>query len=130
MLYQVVNAATLVEPLPTRNVAKPFKASPCPECQGTKLWMTKIPSGGGHGPRMLPGLGSWFMFAEFRLVLCEECGLTRFFCRQTSSQEPGQVRLLASPVLSKQLLALHGRSAYDAGNPLSTRTAILKGDMP
>ena len=36
-------------------------------------------SGGGHAPNYLPGLGTFLRAAKFTLVVCRDCGLTRFF---------------------------------------------------
>jgi len=56
------------------------KASPCPECGSTHLYRSPmVNSAGGYGPQLLPGLGGLFRQAKFRLVVCSECGLTRFF---------------------------------------------------
>jgi len=54
--------------------------SPCPNCRSTDLYRSKLVSaGGGHAPNYLPGLGSMWRTAKFYLVLCSDCGLTRFF---------------------------------------------------
>ncbi len=49
------------------------------------LFETITLAGGHHGPILLPGLGKWaflglpqFGLANFRVVSCEACGLTRF----------------------------------------------------
>jgi DNA-directed RNA polymerase subunit RPC12/RpoP len=53
---------------------------PCPNCGGRTLYRgPETSSGGGHGPRFLPGLGGFFREAKFNLVVCRDCGLTRFF---------------------------------------------------
>jgi len=59
------------------------KYSPCPNCNGTHLHESKpISSGGGYAPNYLPGLGKFIVSARFILVLCSECGLTRFFASE------------------------------------------------
>ena len=56
--------------------------SPCPNCGGKSLYRSKLVSaGGGHAPNFLPGLGSFFSAEKFHIVLCKDCGLTRFFAR-------------------------------------------------
>ena len=54
-------------------------AKPCPECGQKNLFVTTTSSGGGYGPMLLPKLGSFFVPAAFNVVVCAECGLTRFF---------------------------------------------------
>ncbi len=54
--------------------------SPCPSCGGTSLYRgPETSSGGGHAPNWLPGLGSFWRSARLTLVVCRDCGLTRFF---------------------------------------------------
>ncbi len=54
--------------------------SPCPNCGGTTLYEgPSVSSGGGHAPNYLPGLGRFWASARFVLVVCRDCGLTRFF---------------------------------------------------
>jgi len=36
-------------------------------------------SGGGYAPDYLPGLGRLGRDAKFTVVVCSDCGLTRFF---------------------------------------------------
>jgi len=61
-----------------------MKRSPCPNCQGANLYHTVKPvhGGGGHAPNYLPGLGSFFRRPRFDVVVCSDCGLTRFFVPQ------------------------------------------------
>ena len=55
----------------------------CPNCCGENLYRSEpVPSGGGQGPVLLPDLGGWFHFAKFIIVVCADCGLTRFFAEQ------------------------------------------------
>jgi DNA-directed RNA polymerase subunit RPC12/RpoP len=53
---------------------------PCPNCGGRTLYKGPETSAGGHhAPNYLPGLGSFWRTARFTLVVCRDCGLTRFF---------------------------------------------------
>lgn len=36
-------------------------------------------AGGGYAPNYLPGLGGIFISGKFDVVVCQDCGLTRFF---------------------------------------------------
>jgi predicted nucleic-acid-binding Zn-ribbon protein len=59
-----------------------MKISPCPNCDGTRLFQSKeVSAGGGNAPNYLPGLGGMLTAEKFVLVLCRDCGLTRFFAR-------------------------------------------------
>jgi predicted nucleic-acid-binding Zn-ribbon protein len=51
----------------------------CPHCGGTELYVRRLSSAGGHGPYLLQGLGSFLHYADFDVVVCAGCGLTRFF---------------------------------------------------
>jgi len=68
--------------------------APCPNCQGRTLYRSReISSGGGHGPDFLPGLGRFVFSAKFVLVVCRDCGLTRFFAQpeaRTKLKESGK----------------------------------------
>lgn len=55
------------------------KTKECPECGGRNLYETNVSAGGGHAPNFLHGLGTFFHVPEFRLVMCQDCGLTRWF---------------------------------------------------
>jgi hypothetical protein len=57
------------------------RVSPCPNCGGGNLFRSRksVSAGGGYAPNYLPGLGSFFMAGRFRLVVCRDCGLTRYF---------------------------------------------------
>jgi predicted nucleic-acid-binding Zn-ribbon protein len=44
----------------------------------------EVSAGGGYAPNYLPGLGSFFSTAKFTLVVCKDCGLTRFFASGAS----------------------------------------------
>jgi predicted nucleic-acid-binding Zn-ribbon protein len=54
----------------------------CPECGAKSLYRTTTNANGGHGPSLLPGLGGFFRFAQFEVVACAACGLTRFYAEQ------------------------------------------------
>lgn len=56
----------------------------CSECHGTDLYTTSVNSAGGHGPVLLPELGGFLRYAKFDVVVCADCGFTRFFV-QTSA---------------------------------------------
>jgi predicted nucleic-acid-binding Zn-ribbon protein len=53
-------------------------ARPCPECGQKNLYSVVTGSGGGYGPMLLPKLSSGWTVAEFQVVVCADCGLTRF----------------------------------------------------
>lgn len=59
-------------------------AKPCPECGQCNLFRTEASSGGGYAPNYLPGLGGFIGSAKFEIVVCADCGLTRFFATQKS----------------------------------------------
>jgi hypothetical protein len=60
-----------------------MQISPCPNCRSKTLYRSIKPvsAGGGHAPDHLPGLGGTFSSEKFHIVLCADCGLTRFFAR-------------------------------------------------
>ena len=53
----------------------------CPNCDGKRLFISSRPvsAGGGYAPNYLPGLGRFWRAEKFNVVVCEDCGLTRFF---------------------------------------------------
>lgn len=55
--------------------------SSCPNCGGGNNYRTVKPvsAGGGYAPNYLPGLGSWYAAEKFHVVVCRDCGLTRWF---------------------------------------------------
>lgn len=62
-----------------------MRAAPCPNCRGSRLYASKdVSAGGGHAPNYLPGLGGAFSAEKFNLVICADCGLVRFFARDTA----------------------------------------------
>jgi len=61
---------------------------PCPGCGGRTLYSGPATSaGGGHAPNYLPGLGRFFSSAKFVLVVCRDCGLTRFYAQPEARAE-------------------------------------------
>ncbi len=73
----------------------------CPNCHQRALYARSgVASGGGHGPHLLPWLGrvgGLFPSARFRVVVCAECGLTRFFADEAARErlrESGHWRAL------------------------------------
>ena len=56
----------------------------CAECGGSQLHQARVPAAGIHGPSFLPGLGGFLDFARFRVVLCADCGLTRFYAEPSA----------------------------------------------
>ncbi len=67
--------------------------SPCPNCGGRTLYRgPEVSSGGGHAPNYLPGLGRFLVSARFSLVVCRDCGLTRFFASPQARAKLGESR--------------------------------------
>jgi predicted nucleic-acid-binding Zn-ribbon protein len=68
--------------------------APCPNCRSNTLYSgPATSSGGGHAPNYLPGLGKgWFLSARFVLVVCRDCGLTRFFAQPEARKKLGEAR--------------------------------------
>lgn len=64
--------------------------SRCPECDSDNLFRSRpVSAGGGYAPNYLDGLGNFLTAAKFTLVVCESCGLTRFFA---SPEARGKLR--------------------------------------
>jgi hypothetical protein len=56
--------------------------APCPNGKGGNLFRSsEISAGGGYAPNYLPGLGGFFGAEKFVVVVCRDCGLSRFFAR-------------------------------------------------
>lgn len=56
------------------------KTSSCPECGNSNLYASSdVSAGGGYSPNYLPGLGMFLSSATFTIIVCKDCGLTRFF---------------------------------------------------
>ena len=62
-------------------------ARECPHCGRTNLFRSAASSGGGHAPNYLPGLGSFFRSARFEVIVCQDCGLTRFFAERDAMRK-------------------------------------------
>jgi predicted nucleic-acid-binding Zn-ribbon protein len=59
------------------------RITPCPNCGSAHLYKSPpVSSGGGHAPNFLPSLGGIFRSARFEVVVCRDCGLSRFFAVQ------------------------------------------------
>ena len=63
--------------------------APCPSCDGGNLFATvkDISAGGGYAPNYLPGLGGFMSVEKFRVVVCSDCGSTRFFARKSACEK-------------------------------------------
>ena len=63
--------------------------APCPNCGGGNLFLSlkEVSAGGGHAPNYLPDLGGFFAAEKFRVVVCSDCGLTRFFARMSAVEK-------------------------------------------
>ena len=65
-----------------------MKLAPCPTCGSDEVYESDpISAGGGYAPNYLPGLGKFWSAAEFQVVLCRSCGLTRFFATEESRKK-------------------------------------------
>ena len=71
-----------------------MKSRTCPECGTENLYHTMTDSGGRHGPMLLPKLGPsfWWPIAKFHVVLCGDCGFTRFFAEEAARKKLPQVK--------------------------------------
>ena len=56
----------------------------CPECGRQNLYQTTTASAGIHGPVLLPRLGTLFHIPVFEVVVCADCGLTRFYAEPSA----------------------------------------------
>ena len=62
--------------------------SPCSNCSGDNLYRSKpVSAAGGYGPNLLPGLGTFWVAANFEIVVCGDCGLTRLFASGEALQK-------------------------------------------
>jgi predicted nucleic-acid-binding Zn-ribbon protein len=61
-----------------------MKLSPCPNCRSSNSYKSVKPvsAGGGYAPNYLPGLGGVVHAEKFQVVLCADCGFTRFFASE------------------------------------------------
>jgi predicted nucleic-acid-binding Zn-ribbon protein len=65
---------------------------PCPDCGSRTLYRgPATSSGSGKAPDYLPGLGKhWYQSARFVLVVCRDCGLTRFYAEPEARKKLGE----------------------------------------
>lgn len=65
--------------------------SACPNCEGTRLFKSARPvsAGGGYAPNYLPGLGSIWKAPKVDVVVCQDCGLSRFFASRDARARLG-----------------------------------------
>lgn len=66
----------------------------CTNCSGKRLYKSRkeISAGGGYAPNYLPGLGTLLKAGKFQVIVCVDCGLTRFF-----ASPEARAKLSASP---------------------------------
>ena len=65
-----------------------MKISRCPNCDSSRLYKSKeVSAGGGYAPNYLPGLGGAFSAAKFEIILCADCGLSRFFAPRKATEK-------------------------------------------
>ncbi len=68
-----------------------MKISHCTNCGSRNQYRSEpVSAGGGHAPNYLPGLGGFFKAEKFHVVVCRQCGLTRFFAREVALEKLGQ----------------------------------------
>jgi len=59
----------------------------CPECKNDEQYYRRnIRASGGEGPHLLPGLGRWFRFPRFDVVVCAKCGLVRNYAEPSARE--------------------------------------------
>ena len=64
------------------------KSSNCPECGQGNLYSSRpVSAGGGYAPNYLPDLGTLFASAKLTVVVCRDCGLTRFFASKPALEK-------------------------------------------
>lgn len=52
----------------------------CPECENDNVYISdEIAAASVEGPNYLPDLGSFWKAPKLHVVVCQDCGLTRFF---------------------------------------------------
>jgi predicted nucleic-acid-binding Zn-ribbon protein len=57
--------------------------SKCPNCGGSNQYArAQVPANGAFGPHLLPKLRP----GRFYIVICKDCGLTRFFASRVDTQ--------------------------------------------
>jgi predicted nucleic-acid-binding Zn-ribbon protein len=64
----------------------------CPECGSRDQYQAGKPvsAGGGHAPNFLPDLGTWYRPGRFEVVVCADCGLTRYYAEAEARQKLGK----------------------------------------
>lgn len=67
--------------------SSPVASPTCPECGRPNLHQARVAAAGIHGPSFLPGLGGFLDFAKFRVVVCADCGLTRFYAEPSAREK-------------------------------------------
>jgi len=56
--------------------------TPCPNCASDDLRTTAADASNDFGLDLLPDAHGWFSHGTFNVVVCCNCGLTRFFASQ------------------------------------------------
>jgi predicted nucleic-acid-binding Zn-ribbon protein len=64
----------------------------CSNCGSDSLYVTRVASGGGYGPQLLPGLGKFLRFPYFHLVACSDCGYVHFFMDEDAKSKLAQCK--------------------------------------
>ena len=68
-----------------------MKIGPCSNCGGRNLYRgQRVNAGGGYAPSYLRGLGGMLSVAKWRVVVCRDCGLTRFFAEPEAREKLGE----------------------------------------
>lgn len=64
------------------------RVSACPNCGSANQYRTRKPvsGGGGYAPNYLPGLGRLLTPGKFSVVVCHDCGLTRWFAQRAATE--------------------------------------------
>ena len=57
----------------------------CLNCGGTELYVRRASA--LHGINVLPELGSFMHHAEVDVVICAQCGLTRYFAEPSAREK-------------------------------------------
>ena len=62
--------------------------SACTNCGSKNQYRSReVSAGGGHAPNYLPGLGGFWKVEKFTVIVCSDCGLTRFFARPEATAQ-------------------------------------------
>jgi len=78
-----------------------MNVAPCSDCGSRDLRTTTADAGGSRGPDLLPGVSGWFVPAKFDVVVCCNCGLTRFFVPQETIDKVAKSALWERPSTSR-----------------------------